>query len=213
MEKTQKPVFGILFELFCRSFFSIYCPVSVIGRENLPKTSYILCSNHSSHLDAPALVIASGLPFEKFGIMAAKDYFFNPQKRQRWISSLFQILPIDRKATPESIAKSISLCREFCSQNERNLIIFPEGTRSLTGEIQRFKKGAALLACELNLPLVPAYIENTFIALPKGKAFPRPKKIQIIIGKPIETSPSYRKTSAELEEQISQLRDRCRLQI
>lgn len=198
---------GRFFEGFCRFFFKVYCPMTVKGKENLPEPPYILCSNHSSHLDCPALIVASGLPFKRFGVMAAKDYFFDNTKRNKWVASLFQIIPIDRKARPETILKSIAFCKEFCTQGERNLIIFPEGTRSRTGEIQSFKKGAALWASELKLPLVPAYIDNTFASWPKGKHFPKPKKICIAFGKPITIAASSRTIATELENQIKQLKE------
>lgn len=193
-------------EHFCKLFFSLYCPLKITGRENLPPPPYILCSNHCSHLDAPALIIASGLSFDRFGIMAAKDYFFDSSQNRRWLSSFFQLLPLDRKVSPESIARSLSLCQQFCQETHRNLIIFPEGTRSKTGNMQPFKNGAALLASKLGFPLIPAYIQNSFASWPKGQRFPRPKTIHISFGKPIPITSSYRDITSELENQIQSLR-------
>jgi long-chain acyl-CoA synthetase len=77
---------------------------------------------------------------------------------------------------------------KICAQKLREgrpLIVFPEGTRSVSGELQKFKPGIGLLAFDLNVPLIPMYIKGAYKALPKGSAIPRPGKIQVIVGEPI----------------------------
>jgi long-chain acyl-CoA synthetase len=71
------------------------------------------------------------------------------------------------------LKQSIQTVAEVLRQN-RNMIIFPEGTRTLNGEPGHFKKAFAIMACELNVPIVPVVIDGAFKALPKGSRLPRP---------------------------------------
>jgi len=208
-----------IFEIYCKILFTFYCPLKVSGRENIPKSSsFIFCSNHNSHMDSGILMVASGLPFKNFAMMAAKDYFFGSDKRKYYLNLLMNLIPIDRDADRKSIIDYLTACREFTKIDNRSLIIYPEGTRSKTGKIQSFKKGPAMISAELGLPIIPAHIKGTFNAWPKGKKFMRPSKITIKIGKPIfpkeflcndETDSSnfqaYRKITEELEKRVHEL--------
>lgn len=102
------------------------------------------------------------------------------------------------------------MCDEFLRRTRGNLILYPEGTRSCSGEIQAFKKGAGLFAVELGVPVVPAYIEGAHNILAKGKFMPRPGTVTVRFGKPImfeskqfEHRPGrgLRKAAVELLEQ------------
>src|ERR1044071_4830866 len=64
------------------------------------------------------------------------------------------------------------------------LIIFPEGTRSTTGELQEFKGGIGALVAGRDVPVLPCYLDGAFRAWPKGKKIPRPRKVRLIIGAP-----------------------------
>lgn len=78
------------------------------------------------------------------------------------------------------------MCEGFLQRARGNLILYPEGTRSSTGEIQPFKKGAGLFAVELGVPVVPAYIEGARNILAKGKFMPRPGRVTVRFGEPIQ---------------------------
>lgn len=175
-----------LFEIFCKTVFVSYCPLTVEGRENIPASSFIFCSNHSSHMDSGVLMGASGLPFKQFGLMAAKEYFFSNKIRRISLNLLMNLIPIDRKTNHNSIVQSLAACREFTRNGNRNIIIYPEGTRSVTGKMGKFKKGPAMIATELGIPIVPAYLYGTYQAMPKGSKFIMPHKLHVVIGKPIE---------------------------
>jgi len=150
-------------------------------------------------------MIASGLPFHEFGMMAAKDYFFDNAKRKKFVSLFMQILPMERKPNRTEITNNVDLCRQM----RCNLILFPEGTRSKTGQLQKLKKGAAYFAQSLQMPLVPVHIRGTFESLPKGRNFPLPKRISVTIGKPVyvkqEGLLGLREATQELETRIKQL--------
>src|SRR5437763_474109 len=126
----MKRMASYLYFLFCKFFFKFYCPITVSGQENLPSRPFILCSNHNSHLDTPVLMLATGIPFNQFGMVAAKDYFFDNVWRKRIASILMNLIPIDRNVSRDSLAENMSACQHFI-ENKGNLIIYPEGTRSL----------------------------------------------------------------------------------
>jgi 1-acyl-sn-glycerol-3-phosphate acyltransferase len=213
-----KPKLGFLFTGLCKSIFKLYCPLAITGKENLPSPPFILCSNHCSHMDTPVLMLSTGLSFSRFGMVAAKDYFFDNKKRNQLLNLFMNLIPINRICTKSSIKDDVGFCKNFIDSG-CNLIIYPEGTRSLSGEIQSFKSGVALIASELNLPIVPVHIKGTFQAMPKGRNFPRPSKISASIGKPLsintlynasitqiqKPSAIYRQLAALLEQHIRQL--------
>jgi 1-acyl-sn-glycerol-3-phosphate acyltransferase len=218
---TQKPSLTAkcikkIFEIYCKILFTFYCPLKVTGRENIPSSSFIFCSNHNSHMDSGVLMTASGLPFKNFAMMAAKDYFFDNERRKYYLNLLMNLIPVDRKANRRSIVEYLAACREFIKDKNAILIIYPEGTRSKTGEMQAFKKGPAMISAELGLPIVPAFIKGTFIAWPKGKIFIRPHKIRIKIGAPVfpkdyicdNKLKVYRNIIRELEKRVRELMTR-----
>jgi len=172
-----------MFESFCRVFFACYCPLTVEGRQYLPQEPFLLCSNHASHVDSAALMTATGRSFRNFALLGASDYFFH-SRRVRWsVSPLMNVIPIERRPGPKSLAACLVICRRFLDQTGGGLILYPEGTRSPDGEMRAFKTGAGLFATELGVPLVPAYIEGTHRILPKGQSVPRPGSLMVRFGR------------------------------
>ena len=173
------------FQGFSKFLFYTYTPHKTFGRELLPEPPYMICSNHCSHMDSTALMHAGGLGFNQYGMVAAKDYFFDT-KRKNSLPLLMNLIPADRKSNRETIARLMAACREFLQPGGRAIIIYPEGTRSLDGEMAPLKKGPAMIAAELEIPIVPAYIKGTFASFPKGVSFPRPRKIRVHFGEAID---------------------------
>jgi 1-acyl-sn-glycerol-3-phosphate acyltransferase len=203
----MKKMVSHFYFLFCKFFFKYYCPIKVDGRENLSQSPFILCSNHTSHMDTPVLMLATGIPFKQFGMVAAKDYFFDNPWRNRIINLLMNLIPIDRNASRESLKKDISSCKHFVETKGHHLIIYPEGTRSITGEIQPFKRGPALIAHKLSMPIIPIYIDGTFQAMGKGRIFPRWGTIHVKIGKSILTNQDTKKITEQLENSVKNLKE------
>lgn len=213
----SNPRLSFLFTWFCKMIFKFYCPLTIQGKENLPPPPFIICSNHCSHMDTPVLMLATGLSFHRFGMIAAKDYFFDNTRRKRFLNLFMNLIPINRKCTKTSIINDLTHCKQFVQAKANNLIIYPEGSRSLSGDMRRFKGGIALIACELNLPIVPVHIKGTHQTMPKGQNFPLPGKISAVVGKPIYINPSmgeitqqkpivfYRQLTENLETQIKEL--------
>lgn len=170
------------FELFCRTFFTLYAPLKVEGWHHLPKEPFLLCSNHSSHADSAALMTASRRSFREFALLGASDYFFRSTGRLWLLSKLMNIIPIERRPGPRSLSGCLAECRHFLSKNGQVLILYPEGTRSSDGEMQEFKGGVGWLANELRIPIVPTYVEGTHRILPKGRSVPRPYPVSVRFG-------------------------------
>jgi 1-acyl-sn-glycerol-3-phosphate acyltransferase len=205
------PITGsVMFQGFCKVFFDRYCRLTVVGQRRLPAPPFIICSNHTSHVDSAVLMTASGLPFSTFALLGASDYFFESWRTRFLVSRFMNVIPIDRQAQHKSLRRSLSMCEEFLQRRRGNLILYPEGTRSSNGEIQTFKKGAGFFAVDLGVPVVPAYIEGAHSILAKGKFMPRPGTVTVRFGEPImfesnqfdpplERGP--RRTAVELLEQ------------
>ena len=161
-----------------RHYFSIRCG----GLENLPREQpYIIAPNHSSHLDTLAIMTVLGSESKRLRVLAAKDYWFSTRFKSWFSGELLKFVPFDRHA---NFLQGLRISQEVLKQNEC-LLIYPEGTRSVTGELQPFKPGLGLLAYETGSPIIPAYIDGTYRALPKGKNFPRKSRVQVTFGKPI----------------------------
>lgn len=156
--------------------FVSLCRVEVRGREHLP-----------SH-DAPCVVVANHQG--AYDIFALNGYIGIPFK---WVLKIqLRRLPFVGKACeaahyifvdetkPSSIAKTISDAKRVLATGN-SIFIFPEGSRTLTGEITRFKKGAFVIASELDVPILPVTIDGAFAILPRGHILPHPRKIILTI--------------------------------
>ena len=195
-----------------RRRFSLRCG----GLEHIPsEVPYIIAANHSSHLDTPAIMTALGAESRKLRPLSARDYFYNSRMKAWFVSQCLNALPFDR--TDNSL-QSLRVAQEALLRDE-NLLIYPEGTRSLNGELQPFKPGLGLLAYEANVPIVPAYVSGTYEALPKGKSLPRKSRIRVVFGEPVAPGfpeesatkankrDNYRNIADEVRRRIERLRD------
>lgn len=169
--------------LLLRSWLRLYNRLRIEGRENLPKHgSYILVCNHTSHLDA--LCLMSSVPFAKIHQTfpaAAADYFFSNLARTAASAILINALPFERKAKG---AQSLSVCSKLLRDEGNILVLFPEGTRSTTGKMGRFRSGIGRLVAGTDVAVVPCHLAGGLKAWPKGKGFPRPRRLRLRIGSP-----------------------------
>ena len=182
-------VFKTLFYFYSKLVFSTYAPTSVVGRENIPDSSFIFCSNHNSHMDVALLAVATKKSFNDFGMLAARDYWFESWVKRVSVNTVMNLIPVDRASNKDkelSIKDSEALCNAFMKYEQRNLILFPEGTRGNPGELLPFKKGAARFALNLNKPILPAVIYGSHQIWPRGKVFfGLPTRIKVFILEPI----------------------------
>ena len=169
--------------LAIRGWLRVYHRLEVIGRENLPRDeSFVLVSNHSSHLDTVGLQAA--LPLAKLHrafSAAACDYFFE-RLPLIWVAAVIaNALPFSREVR---VRQSLGLCRALLQNPGNVLILFPEGTRTTTGALGRFKPGIGVLLAGTSIPAVPCFLEGAYAAWPKGRSIPRPSKLTLRIGVP-----------------------------
>lgn len=198
-------IWKILFYIYSKIVFTFYTPLKVFGRENLPESSYIFCSNHNSHMDVALLSASAQKSFNHFGMLAAKDYWFDSWFKRNLINTVMNLIPIDRKidgVRSFPIKDTLTLCKSFMNYNKRCLIFFPEGTRGKPGEITPFKRGASTFSINLNKPIVPAVIFGSHRAWPKDKFLMQPGKICVYILEPIYPS-SFIKTESPTNEEVS----------
>jgi 1-acyl-sn-glycerol-3-phosphate acyltransferase len=115
-------------------------------------------------------------------VLGARDYFFNTPLRSWFFHTFLRVVPFDRTANPlEGLRIAAAIL-----QAGYPLLIFPEGTRSVTGKLQPFKPGLGLLAIETGVPVLPTLIEGTFEALPKGRLLPKRTKVRVTFGEPVK---------------------------
>lgn len=151
-----------------KAFFKMYFRFKGEGTEQIPNEPCIIAANHQSFFDG--LFVAS---FIKRRTM--KNTYFYAKKKHvnnwfiRFMAHRNNVIVMDlNNELKESIQKMAEVLR-----SGRNIIIFPEGTRSKDGKLGDFKKTFAILSAELNVPIVPVAIVGAFDALPKGAKFPR----------------------------------------
>ena len=205
-------IFKTLFYLYSKLVFSTYAPTSIVGRENIPDSSFIFCSNHNSHMDVALLAVAAKKSFNYFGMLAARDYWFESWIKRVSVNTVMNLIPVDRSSNKEkelSIKDSEALCNAFMEYEQRNLILFPEGTRGNPGELLPFKKGAARFALNLNKPILPAVIYGSHKIWPRGKVFfGLPTKIKVFILEPIYPNSflsGHNPTEKEIDLAISKM--------
>ena len=109
-----------------------------------------------------------------------RNYFVAPVIKN--LIRLMRVVPVD----PASELVNAMRASSFIIRHGRSLCIFPEGQRSINGEIKDFKKGIGVLAKELGVKLIPVYIEGAFEAWPRTRRLPRPCPVKIIFGPPAE---------------------------
>jgi 1-acyl-sn-glycerol-3-phosphate acyltransferase len=169
--------------LVLRSWLKLYHRLEITGGENLPREgSFVMVANHGSHLDTLCLLAA--MPLRKLHRAfpaAAQDYFFVSVPRLALAAVVVNALPFGRQ---KHIRQSLELCGQLLANPGNILILFPEGTRTATGQIGEFKPGIGLLVAGRNVPVVPCHLSGAFEAWPKGRAWPRPYKLRLQIGTP-----------------------------
>lgn len=152
------------------------------GLENIDsKAVYVFASNHSSQLDITAL--QWGVP-NRLSMIFKKELaripFFG------WQLALGPYVIIDRK-DPQAAMKSLADAKKVMDKKKISVLVFPEGTRSKTGEIQSFKRGAFYLAARSGYPIVPITINGTAKIMPKGTFKLKRGTIYLHFDKPIPT--------------------------
>lgn len=183
-------------KLFC---WLAFVRVTVKGRENIdPKVSYVFVANHQGAYDI----------FTVYGYLGHNFRWMMKQSLRKipfvgWACAWSRQIFVDNS--------SASATRRTMQEAEQqlsggmSLVVFPEGARSWTGKMSRFKKGAFRLAIEFNLPVVPLTIDGAFDVLPRFKKMPNPGHIYLTIHKPIYPSADGHDLSELMEESYREI--------
>ena len=157
-------------------------PVVPEGLERIPKNQPVIyVSNHSSMFDIWAL--SATLP-GSVRFLAKQELFSIPLLGPAMRAAGH--IPIDRAARKKAFAAYDEVAR-MIRNGISSPVVFPEGTRSRTGELLPFKNAPFGLAIAAQVPVVPVYVHHTFEILPKGAWRLRPRPIRLLVGDPIET--------------------------
>lgn len=171
-----------LFWLWGRSLYRQWFHMECYGLDHVPQDRpYLIAANHTSHLDAGAIFVSLWDHTDRIHSLVAKDYFCDKLFKEWFVRTFFNAIPFNRQG---QFIDGIRDCEKVLKLRQP-VLIFPEGTRSRTGQLQPFKPGLGFIALKLNVPILPVYIEGTYQALPKGQHIPRRYPIQVHFGLPV----------------------------
>lgn len=159
--------------------WATFLPITIKGRENIPQEPVIFAPNHLSALDIP--FVGSLIGQRSHVWLFIKKYahvpFFGFVARRMNI--------VVDTATPRTMMRALKQAVDVGKDKKRDIVIFPEGGRSLNGEMQNFFSGFAVIAEQTKLPVIPIRIYNLEKAFPIGAFFIRNYPITLSIGKPM----------------------------
>ncbi|MGI8813039.1 MAG: AMP-binding protein [Pyrinomonadaceae bacterium] len=169
-------VFDKGFNFFSRVFFKL----EVNGLENLNamKRPFIIAPNHQSYIDP--FVLTSNYPYDIFRHtfhVGASEFF--QSSFMQWVASMLRVVPID----PDTQLMKAMKAGAIGLRHGQVLNIYPEGERAYDGELHEFKKGAAILATELDLPILPVALDGLQNVWARNSWRIRPAKVKIRFGK------------------------------
>jgi 1-acyl-sn-glycerol-3-phosphate acyltransferase len=164
----------------------------VTGRELIPRTGgVIIASNHISYCDPP--VVGSGVPREVY-FLAKEELFRN--KLFGWFIRRYNAIPLRRSVGDVgALKRAVALLRQG-----KAVLMFPEGTRSLTGRLLKPKQGVGMIACLTACPVVPAYVRGTNRL---GDALLRRTRLEVAFGEPILPSRPEEARGKEYYNQVT----------
>ncbi len=169
--------------------------IHVKGQEKIPSGVCVFAANHTSSADAPAVVGA--IP-RRIAVLLKASLFKWPIVGQAF--QLAHFIPVDRKNRDAAIASMEKATAAL--RGGQSFLIYPEGTRSPDGRLQRFKKGAVMMAISAGVPIVPMACSGAHRIMEKKSLVIHPGKIVVEFLEPIETSGYSLEERYALNEQI-----------
>ena len=175
----MKPIYLLGWSFF-RIFFRVYNRCHVYNRENVPANGpVILASNHASFIDPPLIGSST---HREINYLARETLFRFPVIGS--VLKAVNAVPVDREGGGAAGLRAI-LDRLL---GGGAIILFPEGTRTPDGRLQAAKSGIGLTVIKSDAPVVPVRVFGTFEAFSRHHSFPRPRKITVKFGRPIDFS-------------------------
>jgi long-chain acyl-CoA synthetase len=189
------------------------------GRSNIPPhTNFIVAANHCSHLDMGLTKMALGEYGKDMVALAAADYFFDTKYKRAVMENFTNLVPMERTG---SLRQSLRHAKSFLDRGY-NALIFPEGTRSMTGVMADFKPVVGYLALHARVGILPMFLEGTYAAMPKGTTLIKNREVGARIGRLLSyeeleemtrgmaRAEAYRLIAARVRHEVVMLRDRTR---
>ncbi len=177
----------------------------VIGREKLIEHGpALIVSNHVSYLDPPMVGIAYR---SAIWYLARKSLF---RGFGAWLYPRLQCIPVDQDGPDMTGLKNII---RLLKEGER-VLLFPEGSRSFDGSLQKGEAGVGLVIAKAQVPVQPVRLFGTYEAMPRGGAFIRPGKVRLVVGDPLVFTPDelagkgkdlYARLAGRVMEEIGKL--------
>jgi long-chain acyl-CoA synthetase len=197
-------IFWFVAARLARYLCQVLYRIQVSGIEKLPQNQpFIFSPNHQSFMDAP--LIMSYFPFRIFRKMfyVGTSEIFGKGIRRR-IGHSLRLIAID----PDANLVSAMRAGAYGLRRGEALVLYPEGERSISGEPRSFKKGAAILATHLQVPIVPVAIDGFERAWGRGRGIRLFQKLQIRVGEPIEPPPATNASEKTYDTLTQELRQK-----
>jgi long-chain acyl-CoA synthetase len=179
--------------------FRIFWFLRVEGKGFIPKEGpYIICPNHASYLDG--FVIFSSIPFRSaisIFFLGFADIFGHPLVA--WAIKVARLIPVDPS---QRLIEAMQAC-SFVLKHKKIICIFAEGSRSISEEVQDFKKGIGILTKELDVPVIPVYIHGSHYSWPRTSRSPRLYPLRVSFGRPL----NWRDLGSDYESIVRALRE------
>lgn len=186
LKKFYKFLRYLFFGIFVRFIVLIILGINIRNKDRLPKNGpAVLVANHNSHLDTLVLInLFKSKLLPSIHPVAAADYFLKNKFFAWFFKEIIGIIPISRTKDKQHIDPLLP-CYQALDDN-KILILFPEGTRGEPEQMTSFKKGIAHLAKRYpQIPIIPIFIHGLGKALPKGEYVLVPFFCDIFVGNPI----------------------------
>ena len=199
LELPSTSIFYPLHAKLFKVFLKFNNRLKIVGEKNVPKKGpFIIAPNHQSFLDGP--IVSSGLSYKTL----RNSYFFATEQHVKHpvvkaLAKRNNIIIMEKRNLKNSILKLSEVLKLG-----KNVVIFPEGSRSYDGEMVPFKKTFAILSKELNVPVVPVCIRGAYDVLPRGSKWIKPKTIEVEYLEPImpESGDTYDSLSDKVRDSI-----------
>jgi 1-acyl-sn-glycerol-3-phosphate acyltransferase len=197
------PFFGF-FHYLSWTVYQMWFRGEVFGTENFPMEGpFLIASNHASHLDPPIVGSQVARQMRFF----ARKSLWNSKVARWWLDNV-ETIPVERDSGDiGAIKRVIQALRE-----NRSVVLFPEGTRSPDGLLQKAKPGVGLMACKTGVPVVPCRVYGSFVAFGKGMTIPNfGSPVTVVFGTPIPASDYDDPTAGKARYEVAAQRIMARI--
>jgi len=192
---AMRPFYGF-FHWLVASAQQAFFRGEIVGTDHIPTSGpFLIAGNHASHLDPPFVGCQVARQMRFF----ARKTLWSGRLFSAWLNQV-ECIPVDRDSGDVgAIRKVLQALHE-----DRAVVLFPEGTRSMDGQLQKPKAGVGLMACKTGAPVVPVRIFGSFEAFGRGAKFPRfGTPVDVVFGRPITAAEYDDPTAGKERYQIA----------